>query len=68
MVQQFGVPVNLYVLLHLQNRASRYFLGVGKYTPTVAVGGDMGWKLQLLDYGIKLFGHGIEWYAWTRIE
>ena len=26
-----------------QNRAQRYFLGVGRYTPNVAVHGDMGW-------------------------
>ena len=27
----------------IQNRAMRFFLGVGKYTPTAAVSGDMGW-------------------------
>ena len=27
----------------VQFRACRYFLGVGKYTPTAAVSGDMGW-------------------------
>ena len=27
----------------VQNRACRYFLGVGKYTPNAAVSGDMGW-------------------------
>ena len=27
----------------VQNRAMRFFLGVGKYTPTVAVQGEMGW-------------------------
>ena len=27
----------------VQNRAMRFFLGVGKYTPTAAVSGDMGW-------------------------
>ena len=27
----------------VQNRAMRFFLGTGKYTPTVAVSGEMGW-------------------------
>ena len=27
----------------VQNRAMHFFLGVGKYTPTTAVAGDMGW-------------------------
>jgi hypothetical protein len=27
----------------VQNRACRYFLGVGKYTPNAAVSGEMGW-------------------------
>ncbi len=28
----------------VQNRACRYFLGLGKYAPTVAISGDMGWS------------------------
>ena len=28
----------------MQNRACRYFLGVGKYTPNNAVSGHMGWE------------------------
>ena len=28
----------------VQNRACRYFLGVGKYTPNNGVNGDMAWK------------------------
>ena len=28
----------------VQNRAMRFFLGTGKYTPTAAVSGDMGWQ------------------------
>ncbi len=31
----------------IQNRASRYFMGVSKYTPNAAVQGDMGWKTSL---------------------
>ena len=27
----------------LQNRACRYFLGLGRYAPKAAVNGDMGW-------------------------
>ena len=32
---------------NVHNRACRYFLGVGKYTPNAAVHGDMGWKLPI---------------------
>lgn len=28
----------------VQNRAMRFFMGVGKYTPNDAIAGDMGWK------------------------
>ena len=28
----------------VQNRAQRFFLGVGKYTPVAALQGDMGWE------------------------
>ena len=35
----------------IQNRAMRFYLGTGKYTPTAAVGGDMGWILPFLDNG-----------------
>ena len=32
----------------VHNRAMRFFLGVGKYTPTDGVSGDMGWKSPLV--------------------
>ena len=28
----------------VENRTMRFFLGTGKYTPTAAVSGDMGWQ------------------------
>ena len=28
----------------VQNRAMRFYLGVGRYSPTAAVAGDMGWE------------------------
>ena len=28
----------------VQNRAMRFFLGTGKYTPNATVFGDMGWQ------------------------
>ena len=31
----------------VQNRAMRFFLGTGKYTPVAAVSGDMGWTQPL---------------------
>lgn len=32
----------------VQNRACRFFLGVGKYTPNNGVNGDMGWKPPII--------------------
>lgn len=32
----------------VQNRAMRFFLGVGRYTPTAAVSGDMGWTTPVI--------------------
>ena len=29
----------------VQNRALRYFLGLGKYAPYLAINGDMGWHM-----------------------
>ncbi|XP_060596570.1 uncharacterized protein LOC132750580 [Ruditapes philippinarum] len=33
----------------VHHRAMRFFLGTGKYTPIVAVQGDMGWKPIIID-------------------
>ena len=40
----------------IQNRASRFFLGLGRYAPNIAVQGEMGWTLP---------GHD-QWIAATR--
>ena len=40
----------------IQNRASRFFLGLGRYAPNIAVQGEMGWTLP---------GHD-QWIAVTR--
>ena len=32
----------------VQNRAVRFYLGVGKYTPNLSVIGDMGWKPSII--------------------
>ena len=32
----------------IQNRAMRFFLGVGRYTPTAGACGDMGWTSLLI--------------------
>ena len=39
----FGGAVKQSFIEAVLNRASHYFLGVGKYTPNLAVQGDMGW-------------------------
>jgi len=38
----------------VQNRAMRYFLGVHKYTPTVAMLGDMGWFPLYIDQYVSV--------------
>ena len=44
----YGVAIwgqsEMSVINTVQNRASRYFLGVGKYTPVAALRGDLGWS------------------------
>ena len=46
----------------VQNRAMKFFLGVGKYTPTVALVGDMGWNTPFTK----------QWkcisYLWSRLR
>ena len=32
---------------YLQNKAGKFFLGIGKYAPNAAAQGDMGWKMSL---------------------
>ncbi len=45
----YGAPVygtNSYSCVEaIQNRACRYFLGLGKYAPNPAINGDMGWSM-----------------------
>ena len=46
----------------VQNRAMRCFLGVGKYTPTAGICGDMGWTSPLIRQWkcVVFFGHDIQ--------
>ena len=41
-------------IMAVQMRASRYFLGVGKYTPNTAVLGDMGWDFPKQRIGVSI--------------
>ena len=36
----------------VQNRACRYFLGLGKYAPNTAINGDMGWSMPQQKRGL----------------
>ena len=38
----------------VQNRAMRFFLGVGKYTPTAAISGDLGWQPAFIKQWVSL--------------
>jgi len=45
----------------VQDRAMRFYMGVGKYTPNLAISGDIGWKppgglgngQMFLDFGLE---------------
>jgi hypothetical protein len=41
----------------VHHRAMRFFLGTGKYTPIVAVQGDMGWKPIIIDQWKSVCNH-----------
>lgn len=39
----------------VHHRAMRYYLGVGRYTPNVAVSGEMGWKPPIVRQWVSVF-------------
>ena len=46
----------------VKKRAMRFFLGIGKYTPTAAVSGDMGWTPAFDKQWKCIEITGTEWY------
>ena len=46
----------------IQTRACHFYLGVGKYTPTIGVQGDMGWKFPFENIASCILKH------WIRLE
>ena len=49
----------------VQNRAMRFYMGVGKYTPNDAVSGDMGWKPPYVKQWSNIFRH---WARCTKMD
>ncbi len=49
----------------VQNRAMRFYMGVGKYTPNDAIAGDMGWKPPYVKQWTNIFRH---WSRCTKME
>ncbi len=41
----------------VHNRACRFFMGLGRYAPNVAVNGDMGWKPPIVRQWERVFKH-----------
>lgn len=41
----------------IQNRAARFFMGLGRYAPNIAVNGDMGWKPPIVKQWERVFRH-----------
>ena len=42
----------------VQNRACRYFLGLGKYAPNTVINGDRDWSIHSKNSGFVLLGTG----------
>ena len=59
---QYGEPVNFGCINAVQHRASRFFIGVGKYTPNAAVNGDIGWTPPLVKQWKTVISH------WIRLD
>lgn len=49
----------------VQNKACRFFLGVGKYTPNAAVNGDMGWMPPHLKQWKATLSH---WFRLSHMD
>ena len=57
MERQFWGTKSYSCINAIQNRAIRFYLGTGKYTPTAAVFGDMGWTPPLLKQWKSICNH-----------
>jgi len=49
----------------VQNRACRFFLGVGRYTPNAAVNGEMGWLPPIVKQWKSVMGH---WFRLSNMD
>ncbi len=47
----------------VQNRAIRYFLGTHRFSPNLAINGDMGWSSSQTRWA----DCGIDWLIWKMI-
>jgi hypothetical protein len=64
MVPQYG-EVKIFLCINaVKNRAMRFFMGVGKYTPNLALYGDMGWKPCIVSQWSFIFRI---WYTFTKM-
>ena len=53
------------VINTVQNKACRFFLGVGKYTPNAAVNGDMGWTPPHIKQMTSVLSH---WFRLNHMD
>ena len=71
-VLEYGAPVWAYkehsCVKAVQHKAGRFFLGVGRYTPSAAVMGDLGWVPVKLTFGLVLSGNGAALTLWSMDE
>ena len=53
----------------VQNRAMRFSMGVGKYTPNDAIAGDMGWKPAYIRQWSNMYlDTGQDVQLWNMVE
>ena len=49
----------------VQNRAERFFMGIGRYTPNAAVNGDMGWERPSVKQWASVINN---WYRVKKMD
>jgi len=68
-VISYGAPIwgtrDYSVINAVQNRACRFFLGVGRYTPNAAVNGEMGWLPASVKQWKCVMGH---WFRLNNMD
>ena len=52
----------------VQNREMQVFLGIGKYTPSAAVIGEMGWTTSYIRQWKSIYSHWYRYHTWKNSD